>query len=157
MIWEVASCDGRHSALFQQSVTLLFGNGQRRKLVKVNRARAAVVLGAVLLWAATPTMTCLLPCFAQTTAERGCRHRMAEHCGQSAMSASHGCCRALNHPEALVVQGQANLPSKNVIAAVPTTTHVHLPAVIATSLRSLAFCESPPGQPPSCSSSVLRI
>jgi len=136
---------------------LVFGNGQRRNLVKVNRARTAIVLGAVLLWAATPPMTCLLPGFARTTAELECCHRMAEHCGQSAMPASHGCCRAPNHPEALVVQGQANLPPKNVVAAVPNTTHLHLPAVIATSLMSLAFCESPPGQPLSCSSSVLRI
>jgi hypothetical protein len=125
--------------------------------VKVNRARTAVVLGAVLLWAATPTMVCLLPGFAQTTAERECCHDVAGHCGQSAMPASHGCCRAPSRQEAVVVQGQANLPLKNVMAAAPTTAHVHLPAVIAASLRSPASFEPPPGQPPFSSSSVLRI
>jgi hypothetical protein len=124
--------------------------------VRVNRIRTAVVMGAVLLWAVTPTMACLLPSFALTPAERQCCHHVAEHCGQSAMPASHACCHAPTHPESVVVQGQANLPLKNVIAAVLATTHVHGPAVLAGSSRSLAFLESPP-QAPSRSSSVLRV
>ncbi|MGD0791450.1 MAG: hypothetical protein ABR920_06735 [Terriglobales bacterium] len=125
--------------------------------MKVNRLRTAVVLGAVLLWAATPAMACLLPAFVLTLAERECCHHMAGHCGQSAMPASHTCCQAPIYPETVVAQGQANLPLKNAIAALPATTYSHLPAVIATSSRSLAFLESPPGLAPSRSSSVLRI
>jgi hypothetical protein len=140
------------------SVTcLLSGNGLGYRLVRVNRTRTAVVLGAVLLWAATPTMACLLPGFAPTPAERECCHHMAEHCGQSAMPASHACCRAPAQSEPAVLQGQANLPLRNAIVAVPATTHVSWPVVLATPLNSLGSLESPPGPPPSCSSSVLRI
>ena len=56
------------------------------RLMRVNRIRTTVVLGAVLLWAAMPAMACLLPGLPQTEAERECHH-MAEHCGQSAMPA----------------------------------------------------------------------
>jgi len=116
-----------------------------------------MVLGAVLLWAVTPAMACWLPGFAPPPAESECCHHRAGHCGQSAMPASHTCCQAPNRPAALVVQAPANLPLKNTIAALPTTTHTHLSAVIAASSRCLAFFESPPGQTTSCSSSVLRI
>jgi hypothetical protein len=140
------------------SVTcLLSGIGLGYRLVRVNRIRTAVVLGAVLLWAATPTMACLLPGFAPTPAERECCHHMTEHCGQSAMPASHACCRAPAQSEPAVLQGQANLPLRNVIVAVPATIQVPWPAFVATSLRCQGFLESPPGPPPSCSSSVLRI
>ncbi len=125
--------------------------------MKVNRIRTTVVLGAVLLWAVTPAMACLLPGFAPTPAERECCHYMAAHCGQSAMPASHTCCQTPIYPETVVVQGQANLPLKNAIAALPANTHAHLPAAIAISSRCLAFFESPPGQAPSRSSPVLRI
>jgi hypothetical protein len=152
-----ASCDGSHSAPFQLSVTcLLLGDGQGYRLVKVNRIRTTVVLGAVLLWAVTPALACLLPGFVPSPAERKCCQNMAGHCGQSAMPASHTCCQASNQPATLVVQAQANLPLKNRIAALPIT-HAHLSVVIAASSRGLAFSQSPPGQAPSGSSSVLRI
>lgn len=142
----------------RQSVTcLLSGDGPGYRLVQVNRLRTAVVLGAVLLWAATPTMACLLPGLVPTEAERACCHHMAEHCGQSVMPVSHVCCQAPVHPETVVVQAQTNLPLKNLVAAVPVAAHMHGTAVPATSLRSLGFLESPPGLAPSCSSSVLRI
>lgn len=125
--------------------------------MKVNRIRTTVVLGAVLLWAVTPAMACLWPGFAPTPAERACCHHMTEHCGQSAMPASHTCCQAPIYPETVVVQGGANLPLKNAIAAVPAKVQVSLPDLLAAPEASHAFSESPPGQPPSCSSSVLRI
>lgn len=124
--------------------------------MRVNRIRTAVVLGAVLLWAATPAMACLLPGAAQTDAEHACCRHMAEHCGKSAMPTSHVCCQAPIYPETVVVQGLAS-PLKNVISAIPATIGIHLPAVLATSSRCLASLESPPGQPPPGSSSVLRI
>ncbi len=124
--------------------------------MEVSRLRTAVVLGAVLLWAATPAMACLLPGPAQTEAMHKCCHHMAGHCGQSAMPASHACCQAPTYPEVVVVRGLAS-PLKNAIAAVPAAIGIHLPAVLATSSRCLASLGSPPGQPPSCSSSVLRI
>lgn len=157
MTYPIPYCDGSHSAPSHQSVIcLLSGNGQGYRLVKVDRIRTAVVLAAVLLWAATPAMACLLPGLPQTEAERECCHHVAEHCGQSAMPASHACCQAPTYPEPVVLQGQAS-PLKNAITAVPATIGVHLPAVLATSSGCLAFLESPPGQPPSCPSSVLRI
>jgi hypothetical protein len=124
--------------------------------VRVNRIRTAVVLGAVLLWAATPAMACLLPGVTPTEAGHKCCHHMAEHCGESAMPANHACCQAPIYPETVVVQGQAS-PLKNAISALPTTIGVQLPAVLAASSRCLASLESPPGQPLSCSASVLRI
>ena len=136
---------------------LLWSNRQEPKLVTMMRIRAAVVLWAVLLWAATPAIACLLPGFAPTSAERECCHHMVEHCGHSAMPASHSCCHVTDHPETMVVQGQANLPLKNAIAAVPAIPYVCLPAVILTSSKCLAFFESPPGQSPTGSLSVLRI
>lgn len=157
MTYLAAPCDGSHSALFRQSVTcLLVGDGEKHNLVRVSRIRTAVVLGAVLLWAVAPAMACLLPGFAPTPAERECCRHMAQHCGQSAMPASHACCQAPTYPETVVVQQPAS-PLKNATSAAPTTTHVHLPAFAATPLRCPAFFESPPGQLPSCSSSVLRI
>jgi hypothetical protein len=123
--------------------------------MKVNRIRTAMVLSAVLLWAVTPAMACLLPGFAPTAAERECCHHMAGHCGQSAMPASHTCCQAPKHPATLVAQ--ANLPVKNAVAALPTISHARLPGGIAASSRCAAYSESPPGQALSCSFSVLRI
>ena len=156
MTWPIACCDGSHSAPFHQSVIcLLSGNGQGYKLVRVNRIRTAVVLGAVLLWAATPAMACLLLGFAPTAAEHECCHHMAGHCGQSAMPTSHACCQAPIYPETVVVRGQAS-PLKDATSALPTTIGVQLPAVLAASSRCLASLESPPGQPLS-GSSILRI
>jgi hypothetical protein len=152
-----AHCSTSQYHQFLLSGVLLSGNEERYRLVRVNRIRTAVVLGAVLLWAATPAMACFLPGFVPTDAERECCHHMAGHCGQSMMPASHSCCQAPAHPETVVEKGQANLPLKNVVAAVPATPHIQGPSDPATSLRSLAFFESPPDLPPFCSSSVLRI
>jgi hypothetical protein len=152
------ACDDGHSAGFLPTVTcLLLGNAKRDKIVSVSRIRAAVVLGAALLWAATPAMACLLSGFVQTQAERECCHHMPEHCGQSAMPATHACCQAPIHPETVVTPGRTNSPRKNMVAAVPAMARVLLPAVNTIPLRSLAFFESPPGQAAPGSSSVLRI
>lgn len=155
--WPIPCCDGSHSTALHQLVTcFLSGNGQGYRLVRVNRIRTAVVLGAVLLWAAAPALACLLPGLAQTEAERACCHHMPGHCGRSAMPVSHACCQAPIYPETVVVQEQAS-PLKNAISALPTTIGVQLPAVLAASSRCLAFLETPPGQPLSRSASVLRI
>jgi len=42
--------------------------------VRVNCIRTAFVMGAVLLWAVTPALACLLPGVVQTEAERACCH-----------------------------------------------------------------------------------
>jgi hypothetical protein len=82
---------------------------------------------------------------------------MAEHCGQSDMPASHSCCQAPTRPESALVKGQVKLPSKNTIAAVAAAMQIHGPSDAAVPVRVLAFCESPPDQLPSHSSSILRI
>jgi hypothetical protein len=55
------------------------------------------------------------------------------------------------------VKGQVKLPSKNMMAAVAAAMQNHGPSDAAVPVRVLAFCESPPGQLPSHSSSILRI
>ena len=153
-----ASCDGSHSGVIGQLISCEWLSGApERKLVEVNRIRTAVVLGTVLLRAATPVMACLLTGIAPTPAERECCHRMAAHCGQSMMPASHACCRVPSRPETVVVQAQVNSPVKHPIAVVPAKIEISLHDAHALSEASLAFSESPPDQPLFSLSSVLRI
>jgi len=49
-------------------------NGSGYRVVRMNCIRAAFVMGAVLLWAVTPALACLLPGVVQTEAERACCH-----------------------------------------------------------------------------------
>jgi hypothetical protein len=49
---------------------------------------AIVLLAVVVLWAATPTLACLLP-----AAQHGCCHGMTQHCGSTAKSGT-ACCQA---------------------------------------------------------------
>jgi hypothetical protein len=66
----------------------------RAKLMAV---RLALKIGAsilVLLLAAAPVMACARPAATMTAAERDCCKRMAQQCGKSGMTKSHGCCQS---------------------------------------------------------------
>lgn len=151
-------CDRRHSPLFSKWSKVLFCEGTlaRRKVMNMHRVRTGVVLGTVLFWALTPAMACFLPGTAPTPAEMKCCHDMAAHCGKAAMPSSHSCCRVPARPETIVVQGQGNLPLKDLFVATPPKA-VSLSELRAAGDASLASSESPPGIPSSSSSSVLRI
>jgi hypothetical protein len=124
--------------------------------VIVSRVRATLAVGAVLLWAVTPVLACLLPCLAMAPANQECSRHMAMHCGHSMVAASRTCCQMSSHPGITTVETPVNKLQKRVLAVVPVVGHVSLPEV--TPRRAfLAFLESPPREAPPPSSSVLRI
>ena len=125
-------------------------------LVKVSRIRNAGLLAAVLLWAVTPAVACLLPGFAPTPVEQECCHHMASHCGQAVMPASHACCQDPSRPDVLV-QGQATLLLKHAVVVATVPVPIVLADVAAKPALSSSLFPSPPGESPPGSSTVLRI
>ena len=123
----------------------------------MNRIRTAVLLSAVLLWAGTPAMACMLLGLGESTAESHCCHEMAAHCGQSAMPATHRCCQAPAYPEPVVTQGQNGVTLKDAIAALAVSQQGDLPAGVVVLSKCSGAAGSPPGEDVSCSSSVLRV
>ena len=121
----------------------------------VSRSRVAVAIGAVTLWAVTPALACLLPCFAVTPAKQECSRHMAMHCGRSMVTAGRTCCQISSRPEITTVETRSNKLQKRVLAVVPVVAHVS-PSAVTPGPTSFAFFESPPHDPP-LSSSVLRI
>ena len=123
----------------------------------VSRTRIIFVVGAVLLWAGTPVVVCLMPCLSPAPAKQECPHKMATHCEYSVMPVSRSCCQGPSRPETILTEGQASQSLKHVLAAVPVIAHISLPEVLTTPLVTLAFFESPPAEAPPLSSSVLKI
>jgi hypothetical protein len=124
--------------------------------VFVSRSRVAVAIGAVLLWAVTPVLACLLPCLAMAPAKQECSHHMAMHCGHSMVAAGRTCCQMSSHPGFTTVETPVNKLQKRALAVVPVVGHFSPPEVTPRP-TSLAFLESPPQEGPPLSSSVLRI
>lgn len=122
-----------------------------------SRIRITFVVGAVLLWAVTPVVACLLPCLVTTPVKQQCSDPMGMRCEYSVMPDSQPCCQAATRPEAVLTRGQASPLLEHVPTAVPIVAHISLPDVLTASLASLAFCESPPAEAPPSSPSVLRI
>jgi hypothetical protein len=56
-------------------------------------AKIGVSILALLL-AAAPVMACARPAATMTATERDCCKRMAQQCGKSGMTKSHGCCQS---------------------------------------------------------------
>jgi len=123
--------------------------------VAVSRIRVTVAVGAVLLWAVTPVLACLLPCMA-ATAKPECSHKMAMHCGHSMITAARTCCLVSSRPEMATVEMQVSQSHKRVLVAVPVVAHVSLSGV-TTRPASLASFGSPPNDASPPSPSVLRI
>src|SRR5579859_1650024 len=126
------------------------------RLVFVSRSRVAVAIGAVLLWAVTPALACILPCFAVAPAKQECSRHMAMHCGRLMVTAGRTCCQMSSRPEITTVETRSNKLQERVLAVVPVVAHVS-PSAATPGQASLAFLESPPREAPPLSSSVLRI
>ena len=122
----------------------------------VSRIRVTVAVGAVLLWAVTPVLTCLLPCLATGAAKQDCSHQMAMHCGHSTIASSRNCCAVSSRPEIATVETQVRQSDKRVLAVVLAVAQV-LRSDLTTRPASLAFLESPPSEAPPSSFSVLRV
>ena len=121
----------------------------------VSRVRVTFAVGAVLLWAVTPVLACLLPCLAMAPAKQECSRHMAMHCGRSMVAASSTCCQMSSHTGITTVETPVNKLQNRVFAVVPVVGHFSRPEVPTPT--SLAFLESPPHEGPPLSSSVLRI
>jgi hypothetical protein len=115
-----------------------------------------VAVGAVLLWAVTPVLACLLPCLATAPAKQECSHHVAMHCGRSMIGAGRDCCQVSSRPEIATVETQVSQSQKRDLAVVLVVAHVPL-SIPATRPASLAFFESPPDEASPRSPSVLRI
>jgi hypothetical protein len=124
--------------------------------VFVSRSRVAVAIGAVLLWAVTPALACLLPCFAVAPSKQECSRHMAMHCGRSVVTAGRTCCQMSSRPEITTVETRSNKLQERVFAVVPVVAHVS-PSVVTPGPTSFTFFESPPHDGPPLSSSLLRI
>jgi hypothetical protein len=124
--------------------------------VFVSRSRAAVAIGAVLLWAVTPALACLLPCFAVAPAKQECSRHMAMHCERSMVTAGRTCCQMSSRPEITTVEMRSNKLQERVLAVGPVVAHIS-PAAVTPGPTSFAFVDSPPDEGPPLSSSVLRI
>jgi hypothetical protein len=124
--------------------------------VVVSRVRATLAVGAVLLWAVTPVLACLLPCLATAPDKQECSRHMAMHCGHSMVTNGRSCCQMSSRPVITTVETPINKLQKRVLAVVPVVGHIFPPEVTPRQ-ASFAFLESPPHESPPPSPSVLRI
>jgi hypothetical protein len=122
----------------------------------VSRSRVTVAVGAVLLWAGTPVLACLLPCLATPPAQQECYRHVAMHCGRTMISAAPRCCQVSSHRAIATVETQVSQWQKRALVVVAVINHVY-PSVVTSQLATLVFSESPPDQASPPSSSVLRI
>ncbi len=122
----------------------------------VGRIRVSVVAGAVLLWAVTPVLACLLPCLAAAPARQQCPHRMATHCGGPTMTAGRTCCQMSSRAEMATVETQVGGSQRRVFVAVSVVANVSLSNVTPRP-SSVVLFESPPNGAPPPFSSVRRI
>src|SRR6266853_6130219 len=122
-------------------------------MIRVSRVRALVLVNIVLLWVAAPAIACVLP--GVTPAERECCHDMAQHCGQTAMPASHSCCQAPARQNALR-QTSISAPNRRVTIA---ATAIQVTCALPVTTRALLAIDlhSPPPDPQFSSISILRI
>lgn len=122
----------------------------------VSRVRVTVAVGAILLWAVTPVLACLLPCLSTAPAQQECSHHRAMHCGHSMMTAGRTCCQVSSRPEVATAETQVSQSQKRGLAVVLVVAHVS-PSDVTTRTAALACFESPPNEASPPSSSVLRI
>ena len=122
----------------------------------MSRIRVAAAVAAVLFWAVTPVLACLMPCLAPTPAA-GCSHTMAMHCGHLTMSAGGNCCQMSVRSQMATVEKELNSSQKHPLAAVAAVEAESLSNVSAIHAVRIAFFESPPAQAPPPVSSILRI
>jgi hypothetical protein len=119
----------------------------------MRRVATAGLLVALLFWAATPLLACVIPEQAMTLQERECCEHMPQMCGSLDMAASHSCCKSQvgenNSP--VVTSSKRHAPVLQVLASTALLETPQLHGV----LREPAEQHSPPKL--LCSSTVLRI
>ena len=129
--------------------------GQEPKLVIVKRIGVTVMVGAVLLWTATPVMACLIPCLAPTPSKQECAHHMGMDCGHPMMTAGRTCCQMSSSPGLATVETQVSRLQKRVHATVSVLDHAFL-SDNSVQPSSPTIFKSPPNETPPLLS-VLRI
>jgi len=130
-------------------------SGHESRLVIVRRIGVTVMVGAVLLWTATPVMACLIPCLAAVPAKQECTHHMGMDCGHPRMTTGRTCCQMSSRPGLATVETQVSRSQKRVHAVIPVVIHPFLSGVSIQSTSPTIF-KSPPNETPP-RSSVLRI
>jgi hypothetical protein len=161
-----SACDTNHSKALSQigimsqvrpaKPNILHVAAKEPKLVFVSRTRVTIAVSAVVFWAVTPVLACLLPCLATASAKQECSYHIAMHCGRSMITAGRICCQVSSRPEMATVGTQISQSQKRVLAVVAVVAHVS-PSEVTPRPASLAFFESPPHEAPPLSSFVLRI
>jgi len=129
--------------------------GPEPKLVIVRRIGVSVMIGAVLLWTATPVMACLIPCLATVPSKQECAHHMGMDCGHPMMIAGRTCCRMSSTPGLATVETQVNRSQKRVDAVVPVVVQAFL-SNASIQPSSPTIFKSPPNETPPLLS-ALRI
>ena len=113
------------------------------------------MLVITVLWAATPTVACLVPMHHMTKAEHDCCLKMAKECGSSMMPSSHSCCQG--HQRDTAVDPVATYsPVRPLDVAIIQQVSILLVASPSVSLHVPAL-EAPPPETSHGCSSVLRI
>jgi hypothetical protein len=126
------------------------------KLPSVTRVRAAVVVGAVLLWAVTPVIACVAPCFTGARLKEECPLHMAMQCPQAVVHATASCCVVSARPDVATLENHATQIDEHVLAVVASLS-AKAPAALSASTASLVASSSPPNEASPPSLSVLRL
>lgn len=122
----------------------------------VRRVRVIVAIGAVLFWAVTPALACLIPCLAPVPSKQDCAHHMGMDCGHPMMSAGPTCCRMSSRPAMQTLESSSNGLQRRVLAVTPVIVDVNLSDAV-NRRTSMHLFGSPPSETPPPSFSVLRI
>lgn len=115
------------------------------------------MVGAVLLWALTPVMACLVPCIAPAPAKDHCAHEMAMDCEHSMTAANDACCQAPSWPRSLLNQDNVSEPLKHILTQAIFVANIAAPDVLTEQPASPVFFASPPDEGAPLSPTVLRI
>jgi len=121
--------------------------------------KAVRQLGALLvllMWAAVPTMVCVMPTAQMTESERACCRQMKMSCGNMDMPSSHGCC----HKD--IQADQASAVHTNVPAgpSLDLTAISIVPVIVPSAQPGTFFIgssDASPPKPPPAAINVLRI
>ena len=78
------------------------------------------------------------------------------HCGHSMIAAGRNCCEISTHQELTTADNPLAPLQKQILAPIAFVVRACLPSADAQQIPP-SFFESPPGNPPTLSSSILRI
>jgi hypothetical protein len=122
-------------------------------------AKLGVFMLAVTLFA-SPTMACLLPNAALTSAEKECCRKMAHDCEQAATKESHSCCQRTGTVGAFgLIKDSSPNPAQLTLIAVhhaPNVTPALPDNVLSSLLQGDSEIHGPPGLA-LVTTSILRI